>query len=118
MLVCSGCPRTPCSCGSPTQNVVRCVLTNMMRAWVISDPRPVNQSPLTLVERPVPIPARGEVLVRVRVCGVCRTDLHLAEGELAPRGDHLVPGHEAVGEVVLLGEGASRFRTGDRGGIA
>ena len=93
-------------------------MTDMMRAWVVSDPRPINQCPLVLVERPVPIPSRGEVLVRVRVCGVCRTDLHLAEGELAPRGDHMVPGHEVVGEVVLLGEGASRFRTGDRVGIA
>src|SRR5674476_747478 len=118
MLVCSGCPRIPCSCGSSTQNVVRCVLTNMMRAWVVSDPRPVNQSPLTLVERPVPIPARGEVLVRVRVCGVCRTDLHLAEGELAPRRSEVVPGHEVIGEVVHLGEGADRFQTGDRVGIA
>ena len=90
----------------------------MMRAWMVSDPRPVNQSPLTLVERPVPIPARGEVLVRVRVCGVCRTDLHLAEGELAPRRAGVVPGHEVVGEVVHLGEGADRFRTGDRVGIA
>jgi propanol-preferring alcohol dehydrogenase len=89
-----------------------------MRAWVVSDPRPVNLSPLTLVERPVPIPARGEVLVRVRVCGVCRTDLHLAEGELAPRHRSAIPGHEVVGEVVRLGEGADRFRIGDRVGVA
>jgi propanol-preferring alcohol dehydrogenase len=93
-------------------------MTDMMRAWVVSEPRPINQAPLVLVERPVPIPSRGEVLVRVRVCGVCRTDLHLAEGELAPRSRHVVPGHEVVGEVVRLGEGASRFRTGDRVGIA
>jgi propanol-preferring alcohol dehydrogenase len=56
-----------------------------MRAWVLCEPRPISQSPLALVKRPVPIPARGEVLVRVRAGGVCRTDLHLAEGELAPR---------------------------------
>ena len=93
-------------------------MTNMMRAWVVSDPGPIDQSPLALIERPVPIPARGEVLVRVRVCGVCRTDLHLAEGELAPRRSRSVPGHEVVGEVVQLGEGADRFRTGDRVGIA
>jgi alcohol dehydrogenase, propanol-preferring len=90
----------------------------MMRAWVVSDPRPVGQSPLALVERPVPVPAPGEVLVRVRACGVCRTDLHLAEGELAPRHHAVVPGHEVVGEVVQLGEGADRFTTGDRIGIA
>jgi len=93
-------------------------VTNMMRAWVVSDPRPIDQSPLTPVERPMPIPARGEVLVRVHACGVCRTDLHLAEGELAPRHGKVIPGHEVVGEVVQLGEGASRFRTGDRIGIA
>jgi propanol-preferring alcohol dehydrogenase len=95
----------------------------MMRAWAVTDPRPLDQStparsPLALVERPVPIPARGEVLVRVLVCGVCRTDLHLAEGDLEPRRSGVVPGHEVVGEVVRLGEGASRFRTGDRVGIA
>ena len=93
-------------------------MTNMMRAWVISDPRPIDQSPLTLVERPMPMPARGEVLVRVHACGVCRTDLHLAEGELAPRHGGVIPGHEVVGEVVQLGEGANRFRSGDRIGIA
>jgi len=93
-------------------------VTETMRAWVVSEPGPVSASPLTLLQRPVPIPARGEVLVRVRTCGVCRTDLHLAEGELAPRHGSVVPGHEAVGEVVEAGEGADRFRLGDRVGIA
>jgi propanol-preferring alcohol dehydrogenase len=93
-------------------------VTNMMRAWVVSGPRPIDQSPLALVARPVPVPARGEVLVRVRACGVCRTDLHLAEGDLAPRRGEVVPGHEVVGEVVQLGEDAGRFRTGERVGIA
>ena len=89
-----------------------------MRAWAVLDPGRSTGSPLALVERPVPIPARGEVLVRVRACGVCRTDLHLVEGELEPRRSGVVPGHEVVGEVVRLGEGADRFRTGDRVGIA
>jgi len=93
-------------------------VTNMMRAWVVSEPGPISGSPLALVERPVPIPARGEVLVKVRACGVCRTDLHLAEGELQPRHGRVVPGHEVVGEVAQLGEGANRFRPGDRIGIA
>jgi len=98
-------------------------VTTMMRAWVVSDPRPlrhstVDQSPLALLERPVPVPGHGEVLVRVHVCGVCRTDLHLAEGELQPRHRGVVPGHEVVGEVVRLGPGADRFTTGDRIGIA
>jgi propanol-preferring alcohol dehydrogenase len=94
----------------------------MMRAWAVTGPRPPDRSApdgalLALVERPVPIPARGEVLVRVHVCGVCRTDLHLAQGDLEPRRSGVVPGHEVVGEVVGLGEGAGRFRTGDRIGI-
>ena len=98
-------------------------MTTMMRAWVVSEPRPLDQcppghSPLTLVDRPVPDPMPGEVLVRVRACGVCRTDLHLVEGDLPPRRDGVVPGHEVIGEVVRRGAGADRFRTGDRVGIA
>lgn len=98
-------------------------MADMMRAWVVSDPHPLDRStpdhsPLALVERPVPVPAPGEVLVRVRVCGVCRTDLHLAQGELAPRHHGVVPGHEVVGEIVRLGPGADRFTIGDRIGIA
>jgi propanol-preferring alcohol dehydrogenase len=93
-------------------------VTDMMRAWVVCEPQPVSQSPLALVERPIPVPARGEVLVRVRACGVCRTDLHLAVGELRPHHSRVAPGHEVVGEVVQLGEGAHRFLVGDRIGIA
>lgn len=93
-------------------------MTDLMRAWVVSGPRPISQSPLALVERPVPTPEPGEVLVRVRACGVCRTDLHLAEGDLQPRRIEVVPGHEVIGEVVRLGARADRFRTGDRIGIA
>jgi propanol-preferring alcohol dehydrogenase len=58
------------------------------------------------------------VLLSVRVCGVCRTDLHLAEGDLQPRQPNVVPGHEVVGEVVELGEGANRFSVGERVGVA
>jgi alcohol dehydrogenase, propanol-preferring len=93
-------------------------VADMMRAWVVSEPGPVSGSPLTLVERPVPVPAGGEILVRVRACGVCRTDLHLAEGDLQPRRGGVVPGHEVVGEVVRRSESTGRFRTGDRVGIA
>ena len=89
-----------------------------MRAWAVREPGPLDQRPLRLVERPSPAPGAGEVLVRVRVCGVCRTDLHLAEGDLPVRRASTVPGHEVVGEVTGLGPGAHRFAAGDRVGIA
>jgi propanol-preferring alcohol dehydrogenase len=66
----------------------------------------------------VPSPAPGEILVRVEACGVCRTDLHVAEGDLAPRRAELVPGHEIVGRVAARGEGAGRFAEGARVGVA
>ena len=74
--------------------------------------------PLKLVDRPVPEPSLGELLVRVLCCGVCRTDLHLAEGDLPPKAPDVTPGHEVVGEVVEAGPGAVRFRPGDRVGVA
>jgi len=74
--------------------------------------------PLRFVDRQVPEPGQGELLVRVLCCGVCRTDLHLAEGDLKPRRPDVTPGHEVVGEVVAAGAGASRFAPGDRVGVA
>lgn len=88
-----------------------------MRAWVVAG-RPGGPGRLDLVTRPVPVPADDEVLVRVRVCGVCRTDLHLADGDLSPRAPQRVPGHEVVGDVVHRGSAAGRFVVGDRVGIA
>jgi propanol-preferring alcohol dehydrogenase len=69
------------------------------------------------VRPPVPRPGPGEVLVRVRACGVCRTDLHILDGELPPHRDAVVPGHEVVGEVVAQGPEARRFAPGTRIGI-
>lgn len=89
-----------------------------MRAWVVRRPGPVEEGPLALVDRAVPEPGSGEVRVRVTVCGVCRTDLHLAEGDLPPHAPDVVPGHEVVGVVDRLGDGAHRFGIGDRVGIA
>lgn len=89
-----------------------------MRAWVVDRPGPVDTGPLEAVERPEPVPGRGEVRVRVRASGVCRTDLHLAEGDLLPRRPRTVPGHEVVGVVDELGPDARRFATGDTIGIA
>jgi len=89
-----------------------------MQAWVVDHPDPIDTNPLRLVERPVPVPGVGQVRVRVRVCGVCRTDLHLAEGDLRPHRPQVVPGHEVVGTVVEQGPGSSRFALGERIGIA
>ena len=88
-----------------------------MRAWVVQRPGPVAGGPLVEVDRPEPEPGPGEVRVRVSTCGVCRTDLHLAEGDLLPRRPSTVPGHEIVGRVDALGPGATRFALGDRIGI-
>jgi len=74
--------------------------------------------PVRLIERPRPEPGHGELLIRVLCCGVCRTDLHLAEGDLPPKAPDVTPGHEVVGEVVEAGPGAVRFRPGDRVGVA
>ena len=68
-----------------------------MRAWAVGNPGPIATHPLEPVERADPTPAAGEIRVAVSVCGVCRTDLHLAEGDLEPRRFGVVPGHEVVG---------------------
>jgi len=70
-----------------------------------------------MMEAPKPVPAAGEVLVRIHACGVCRTDLHVTEGELPPRKSPIIPGHQAVGVVEALGPGALRFQPGARVGI-
>lgn len=89
-----------------------------MKAWVVRHPGPIDSGPVVPVERPVPEPGIGEVRVQVGTCGVCRTDLHLAEGDLAPKRREVVPGHEIVGVVDAAGEGASRFALGERIGVA
>jgi propanol-preferring alcohol dehydrogenase len=91
--------------------------TDQMHAWVVEHPGPIDSHPLRLVERPVPAPGPGQVRLHVRTCGVCRTDLHLAEGDLAPRHPSVVPGHEVVGEVDELGPGSHRFTRGQRVGV-
>lgn len=78
----------------------------------------MSSGPLVAADRPDPMPGRGEVLLKVRVCGVCRTDLHLAEGDLTPRHAGVIPGHEVVGEVIGQGPGAARFGIGERVGVA
>jgi propanol-preferring alcohol dehydrogenase len=89
-----------------------------MRAMAVSEPAPVESNPLAAVERALPEPARDEIRVRVEACGVCRTDLHVVEGDLPPRRKQVVPGHEVVGRVDALGADARRFRVGERVGVA
>src|SRR5579875_908236 len=88
-----------------------------MRAWAVGRPGPMRRRPLVALERPIPEPGPGQLRVRVRACGVCRTDLHLAEGDLAPRRPLVVPGHEVVGIVDAIGQQAGRFALGTRVGI-
>jgi propanol-preferring alcohol dehydrogenase len=89
-----------------------------MKACVLPKPAPIEKNPLEYAEVPTPQPAKGEVLVRVRYCGVCRTDLHVIEGELPQRKSPVIPGHQVVGVVEGLDESARRFRIGARVGIA
>jgi propanol-preferring alcohol dehydrogenase len=88
-----------------------------MQAWVVARPGPIDEHPLALVERPIPEPGPGEVRVRVSTCGVCRTDLHLAEGDLPPRRPQVTPGHEVIGVVHAVGPGTDRDLLGDRVGV-
>jgi propanol-preferring alcohol dehydrogenase len=88
-----------------------------MWAWRVRHPAPIDDHPLERVRREIPQPATREVRVRVHACGVCRTDLHLAEGDLPPKHAGVVPGHEVVGVVDARGEGCERFAVGDRIGI-
>lgn len=89
-----------------------------MRAMVLNEPADAEREPLRCVERPEPLPGEGELRVRVEACGVCRTDLHVVEGDLPPRADAIVPGHEVIGRVDALGPGASGFEPGSRVGVA
>jgi len=89
-----------------------------MKAWVVDTPGPMATRPLVAVDKPTPEPGPGEIRVRIAACGVCRTDLHLAEGDLVPKRRRVVPGHEVVGYVDAVGPGATRFTPGQRAGIA
>lgn len=93
-------------------------LPGTMTGWRVREPGPIRGRPLAQFTMPVPEPAPDELLVRVRVCGVCRTDLHVAEGDLPVHRSGVVPGHEVIGEVVGWGERVGDgFGLGDRVGI-
>jgi propanol-preferring alcohol dehydrogenase len=89
-----------------------------MIAAVLHRPADVDSSPLQIRDVPVPQPAEKEILVRVEACGICRTDLHVVEGELPPVRERVIPGHQVAGVVERRGPNATRFLPGDRVGIA
>jgi propanol-preferring alcohol dehydrogenase len=87
-----------------------------MRAAVLTQPRPIQGKPLSVIEVPMPEVKPGYVLLKVRACGVCRTDLHIVEGELPPLGSRIIPGHQIVGDVV---DGATGdLKSGSRVGVS
>ncbi|OZG29536.1 zinc-binding alcohol dehydrogenase family protein [Williamsia sp. 1138] len=89
-----------------------------MRAWRVSEPGPILGEPIELVTEKRPVPQRGEMLLAVEACGVCRTDLHVVEGDLPVHRPSVVPGHEVVGRVLYIAEGTSTaFRVGDLVGV-
>lgn len=89
-----------------------------MKAMVLDRPGPIESAPLAEREVPTPAPGASEILVRIDVCGVCRTDLHVVEGDLPPHKQPIIPGHEIVGHVEAVGPNCSRFKPGDRVGVA
>lgn len=90
-----------------------------MTAWQVASPGPMSSRPLQRVTVSTPQPRPDELLVKVLACGVCRTDLHVAEGDLAVHRPRVIPGHEVVGEVVEVGaEAGGEFVPGDRVGVA
>jgi propanol-preferring alcohol dehydrogenase len=90
----------------------------MMNVWSVGRPGPLERRPIVRGRRAVPVPGPSEILVRVAACGVCRTDLHIAAGDLPVHRPGVVPGHEVVGYVAARGDDARRFVIGERVGIA
>src|SRR5262245_37291345 len=88
-----------------------------MKACLLRSIAPIEQNPLELTEAPQPQPGAGQVLVKVTVCGVCRTDLHVIEGELPRQVLPIIPGHQIIGRVEQVGAGVTRLKVGDRVGI-
>jgi propanol-preferring alcohol dehydrogenase len=89
-----------------------------MKAWTLDQPAPLKTRPLVLNEVPLPRPAEDEVLISVQACGICRTDLHVVEGELPVRRSPLIPGHQIVGRITSLGSRIENFAISDRVGVA
>ncbi len=88
-----------------------------MKAWILAQQAKIESKPLQLIETPAPHARGGEVRIKVLVCGICRTDIHIAEGDLPLKKSPLILGHEVVGIVDEVGENASRFIIGDKVGV-
>jgi propanol-preferring alcohol dehydrogenase len=89
-----------------------------MKAFFLQNPAPIEKHPLHLEETEIPLPGSKEVLVKVSACGICRTDLHVCEGELTPRLSKVIPGHQIVGRITKLGSEVENFTKGERIGVA
>src|SRR4029077_15060706 len=105
--------RSPAPLERDPESTVRVSKMSTMRAMVLDRPG----TPLTLRERPVPQPGEGEILIEVAACGVCRTDLHLVDGELPNPKLPVVPGHEIVGRIAAIGSEVAGFAVGKRVGV-
>lgn len=89
-----------------------------MKACVLDHPKPIRDRPLLYQDVPTPTASPGQVLIQVSACGVCRTDLHVAEGDLKVRKSPIIPGHQIVGKIIELGQGVSEPKEGARVGVA
>src|SRR5580692_11334361 len=89
-----------------------------MKACILRSPAPIESNPLMYTDVPKPTPTGTQVLVRVNACAVCRTDLHVIEGELPVRKSPITPGHQVVGVIEALGERATQHAIGTRAGVA
>ncbi|QXE38614.1 zinc-binding alcohol dehydrogenase family protein [Streptomyces sp. GMY02] len=103
---------------SPASTARTAPVPDTLGAWAVETPGPIATGPLVHLRRRTPVPGPGDLLVRIEACGVCRTDLHLAEGDLTPHHPSTVPGHEIVGRVIAAGDAVTSYRTGDRVGGA
>jgi propanol-preferring alcohol dehydrogenase len=102
----------------PYACIKKCTTNSQMKAWLLNQPASIARRPLVISKVADPIAGKGELLLRVAACGICRTDLHVVEGELPVRRSPLIPGHQIVGRVAASGPGVESFAIGDRVGVA
>ena len=88
-----------------------------MKAMLLEQIAPIDTAPLKMADLPVPEPNQGEIRIKVRCCAICRTDLHVIEGDLPRQKMPIIPGHQIVGTVGKLGPGCAKFKAGQRVGV-